>query len=97
MRIGTCLVLVLTLVGIGHCWLTVPHWIHREAWVHHEKPERTGGIPEKVEEPLDDFTKHLIVFKLSPHWRSLSQKQRKILEQIFMAMKQGPKFSPFGG
>ena len=91
------MVLVLTLVGIGHCWLTVPHWIHREAWVNHEKPERTGGIPEKVEEPLDDFTKHLIVFKLSPHWRSLSQKQRKILEQIFMAMKQGPKFSPFGG
>ena len=91
------MVLVLTLVGIGHCWLTVPHWIHREAWMHHEKAERTDGIPEKVEEPLDDFTKHLIVFKLSPHWRSLSQKQRKILEQIFMAMKQGPKFSPFGG
>ena len=97
MRTGICLVLVLTLVGIGHCWLTVPHWIHREAWMHHEKAERTDGIPEKVEEPLDDFTKHLIVFKLSPHWRSLSQKQRKILEQIFMAMKQGPKFSPFGG
>ena len=48
--------------------------------MHHEKPERTG-IPEKVDEPLeskevDDFTKHLIVFKLSPHWRSLSREDQ---------------------
>ena len=99
MRTFTCLVLIVTLMGIANSWLIVPFWEDLE------EPSEEIRIPKKVElEGSDDhrrkqgdLARYMVAFMASPYWQALSQKQKKMMAEIFMVMMHGPKFSPFGG
>ena len=103
MRTFTCLVLIVTLMGIANSWLIVPFWEDLE------EPSEEIRIPKKVElEGSDDqqddqrrkqgdLARYMVAFMTSPYWQALSQKQKKMMAEIFMVMMHGPKFSPFGG